>query len=91
MKDSNGNIRFDAPIVKVQAVMIRAGKMGIAPKDRMSCFMDIEAANVGTPLDFDKWLAFPDFDFAHDFNGIRAHIDRTSGDIADCFLPRCAK
>ena len=31
------------------------------------------------------------FDFAHDLAGITRHIDRTTGQLGDCFLPRFAR
>jgi hypothetical protein len=57
--------------------------------DRLSAHMDISAciAN-GCPLKLQEWLDAPDFDFSHDFYGIMRHIDRTTGELADCFLPR---
>jgi hypothetical protein len=59
--------------------------------DRMTAHMDISAciAN-GCPLKLQEWLDAPDFDFAHDFYGIARHIDRTTGQLKDCFLPRFA-
>jgi hypothetical protein len=53
--------------------------------------MDIIAChNNGCPLDFNKLLGAPEFDFAHDILGIRRHINRTTGKLERCFLPRCA-
>lgn len=42
-------------------------------------------------LDLDRLLAFPDFDFAHDIAGMLAHIDRETGRLTRCFLPRAAR
>ena len=54
--------------------------------------MDLEAVHSnGCPLDFQKLLDFPDFDFEHDIYGIQRHIDRTTGKLTDFFVPRCAK
>jgi hypothetical protein len=72
---------------KIEKVMERAN-----PKDRLSFEMDIDAAHSnGTPLDFDKLLAFDDFNFWHDINGIQRHINRETGKIENCFSPRCSK
>lgn len=59
--------------------------------NRMEANMDISAcvAN-GCPLKLQEWLDAPDFDFFHDFYGIARHIDRTTGQLTDCFLPRFA-
>jgi hypothetical protein len=60
--------------------------------DKAGVTMDLNAAHAnGCPLDFQKLLDFPDFDFFHDVYGIARHIDRETGRIGDCFLPRCAR
>jgi hypothetical protein len=54
--------------------------------------MDLEATHAnGCPLDFAKLLACDDFDFLHDIGGIAMHLDRSTGVLKDCFLPRLAK
>jgi hypothetical protein len=45
----------------------------------------------GTPLKLAELLAAPDFDFSHDVFGIMRHIDRATGQLGDCFLPRFAQ
>ena len=58
----------------------------------MTAMMDIEAAHCnGCPLDLERLLNSKDFDFAHDIFGIAAHINRTTGELEDCFVPRFAK
>ena len=52
--------------------------------------MDLTAVHVsGCPLDFEKLLAFDEQDFLHDISGITIHIDRTTGELQNCFFPRC--
>jgi hypothetical protein len=64
------------------------GKRGYALRDAM---MDITAAHAnGRPLDLAGLLAAKDGDFAHDVFGIRRHIDRNTGQLMDCFVPRFA-
>ena len=59
--------------------------------DRMTLDMDITAAHAnGCPLKLDELLAAPEFDFAHDVAGIQRHINRKTGELGDCFLPRYA-
>lgn len=54
--------------------------------------MDISACHAnGCPLKLAELLAADDFNFAHDVAGIRRHIDRTTGKLMDCFLPRFAQ
>lgn len=60
--------------------------------DSLSLEMDLSATHAnGCPIDFGKLLAFDDFNFIHDVSGIMNKIDRTSGKLTDCFLPRSAR
>lgn len=57
--------------------------------DQMAAIMDIDAChNNGNPLKLQKLLDADDFNFAHDVFGIRQHIDRHTGQLLDCFVPR---
>lgn len=59
--------------------------------DFKMALMDITACHCnGCELDLNKLLEAPDSDFIHDVFGIRRHIDRSTGRLGDCFLPRCA-
>ena len=73
---------------------------------RLLVEMDIRAANGvnGNPaLDLEKLYRFPDPSFGHeklyrfpdpsfghDMAGIGRHMDRSTGRVGGCFLPRCA-
>ena len=55
----------------------------------MDAEMDITATHAnGNPLRLDDLLHADDFNFAHDVFGIRRHIDRNTGQLQDCFVPR---
>lgn len=57
----------------------------------MDADMDVTACHVnGCPLKLDALLAADEFNFAHDVFGIRRHIDRTTGELQNCFVPRYA-
>lgn len=57
----------------------------------MTADMDITACHCnGMELDLDKLAAADDSNFAHDVFGIRRHIDRETGQLKDCFVPRYA-
>ena len=57
--------------------------------DTQEAVMDVTAAHAnGCPLDLCGLLAAGDADFGHDVFGIRRHIDRGTGGLRDCFLPR---
>jgi hypothetical protein len=53
--------------------------------------MDLAAVNSICSLDFEKLLDFHKSDFMHDIYGIRKNINRETGELQNCFLPRCAK
>jgi hypothetical protein len=60
--------------------------------ERLGVEMDLLATHAnGCPLDFALMLEAEDFDFVHDINGIGRHLDRTTGELGGCFLPRTAK
>lgn len=59
------------------------------PFDRLRAFMDITAVHLnGCPLRLKELLEARDLDFAHDLGGIARHLDRRTGKLTNCFLPR---
>jgi hypothetical protein len=85
---SKTEYKFAAKIAK-RAVELGA-KSGVKV-DYTTMEMDIIACHVnGCPLDLEKLLGADDFNFSHDVFGIRRHIDRETGELGNCFLPRCA-
>lgn len=59
--------------------------------DPLNLLMDLTACHSnGTPLDLEKLLKAPRFDFVHDLAGITHHIDRNTGKLTGCFVPRCS-
>ncbi len=59
-------------------------------RDRMTLVMDLEFAHIDCGgMDWDRLLAFDDGDFGHDMAGIAANINRETGKLDNCFLPRC--
>lgn len=44
----------------------------------------------GCPLDLHKLASFDDFNFWHDISGIDNHLDRETGKLMGCFVPRCS-
>lgn len=59
--------------------------------DRTGMWMDLEYTNKEIPLDFEKLLAFNNFNFAHDIYGIYANFNRVTTKMDNLFVPRCAK
>lgn len=74
-----------------RAISIAAlnGVRGVKPIDFE---MDIIATHAnGCPLDLDRLSAADEFNFVHDVFGIRRHLNRETGKLENCFLPRHAK
>ena len=54
--------------------------------------MDITATHLnGCPLKLVDLLQSPEADFCHDISGIKAHMNRGTGQLEDNFRPRYAK
>lgn len=60
-------------------------------RERQALEMDISATHVNCPLDLDKLANAPVFDFTHDIVGIINNLNRDTGELENCFVPRCAK
>lgn len=52
--------------------------------------MDLECAYNDVGMDLNKLLASDTGDFLHDVSGIQNFIDRETGKLTNCFLPRCS-
>lgn len=58
--------------------------------DKSDALMDVTACHAnGCRLDLDKLARADAFNFAHDVFGIRRHINRETGALENCFVPRC--
>jgi hypothetical protein len=56
---------------------------------QMDAVMDIDACHCnGNPLKLSELLAADDFNFGHDVFGIRRNINRKTGKLENCFVPR---
>lgn len=79
----------------IHQIAMRAAMLYQDAKIRMATLdidMDVTAVHAnGCPLNLEKLFAFPDFDFMHDITGINRHLDRNTGKLMDCFLPRSSR
>ena len=58
-------------------------------RDKLSYVMDITATHAnGNPLRLGALLNADDANFSHDFFGIIRHLDRETGQLGGCFVPR---
>ncbi len=66
-----------------------AKALGLKEIRAMTMNMDITACHAnGCELDLLALLQADDFNFSHDVFGIYRHIDRKTGKLGDCFVPR---
>lgn len=86
-------INWDAStedIINIEKIADRAEKLTTV-KDRLNLTMDITACHLnGCALNLEKLLSADDFNFLHDLYGISNNLDRTTGKLMNCFLPRCS-
>jgi len=81
------NSKYEAEIIT--KIANRAKDECNHPDSIMTINMDITACHLnGNPLDLTALLNADSFDFAHDVLGIRRHINRKTGKLENCFLPR---
>jgi hypothetical protein len=81
--------REDAEIIT--AIVSRAVKED-SRLDPTTLMMDLSAANANDcGLRLADFLAAPDYDFLHDVYGIYRHMNRETGKLEGCFIPRYIK
>jgi hypothetical protein len=100
-KRKQGGVSFEVSvadrvlITKIISRAITEGLIGVgrdARGARIDLEMDLSATHAnGCPLDFAKLLRADRFNFAHDICGIVRHLDRTTGELTQCFDPRCSR
>lgn len=84
----------DHEMLLIERIVERAVKSAKAAgwsPDRTTLTMDLCACHAnGCPLKLQEILDADDFTFAHDVFGIHRLIDRSTGKLTRCFLPRLA-
>lgn len=78
---------------KYTEIVLRATELGyMGEQDIVDVIMDIESADEKFNLRLDDWLEADNFNFAHDFFGIRRNIVREKFPATDFgfFVPRFA-
>lgn len=86
--------REDALIVNdiARRAVMAAARAGVRDTTFMEWSMDIAATHAnGCPLRLYELRDADDFNFNHDVFGIRRHIDRKTGKLSGCFVPRFAR
>ena len=74
------------------ALIVRRAMKELKDRDTsLHLMMDISAVHAnGCKLDLDALLKADDANFMHDIMGIRTHLNRETGKLMDCFVPRFA-
>ena len=54
----------------------------------IDCMMDVDIVHRKSGLRLADLLEADNFNFSHDIGGIATHLDRRSGELKDCFVPR---
>lgn len=99
---ANTAVKFDCPgedIQLIEKIVDRCREMVFAEKgyypdahDKLMAMMDITVTHCnGCPLHLHRFLLSADYDFIHDFAGIRNNINRKTGKLENLFVPRFAK
>jgi len=80
----------------IDGIVRRATGLGLTRK-RGSRAIDLQmdlsacqASGAGTRLRLAELLDADDFNFIHDVDGITSHLNRETGQLENCFLPRFA-
>ena len=67
-------------------------RIGLKDTSLYGWLMDLTAAHRNAcALDLRNLLAADDFNFGHDVLGIRRHLNRETGELGGCFVPRFAR
>ncbi len=78
-------------IVKIAERAVRLyAEQGMKIK-KLDCMMDIETVDDSIGLKLDELLDADLSNFAHDIGGISRHLNRITGELEDCFVPRYAR
>ena len=94
MIDWNKLEKIDSDLIDKIVVRVKNMKIfGIKenPDFFLNLTMDLAAAHIACPLNLEKLLKADNFNFLHDIEGIRRYIDRNTGKMKKCFLPRYLK
>ncbi|MCF8719241.1 DUF6874 family protein [Nitrospina gracilis] len=75
----------------IQLVCNRARELKLVDDFAQECQLQEELilCDEKNRLDWERLYDFPDGSFIHDIQKIRRHLDQETGELRDCFWPRC--
>ena len=85
----NWNDTSKEEIMILREISLRAVRL-FPNANLLNVEMDVNAAHLSCPLKLKEMLASDDADFMHDIGGISRHINRETGELENCFVPRFA-
>lgn len=74
----------------IKQITMRAISLGVK-RDFLDLTMDLCAAHEKCPLRLTDLFKADNFNFAHDIVGIINNLNRRTGELENCFVPRFAK
>jgi hypothetical protein len=78
-------------IERIVSRAVRVARENEIDYDKCTALMDITAVHAnGCKLRLNELIEADAFNFNHDVFGIRSHLDRTTGKLTGCFVPRFA-
>lgn len=90
LKFSNTRTEFELGAAIAKRAVALADRLGLHYPHHVAV-MDIDVCHAnGCPLDLAGLLNASPADFAHDVLGIRRHLNRETGELGGCFVPRYA-
>ena len=81
----------DAKIIHKIGVRAKKDLATFKKRDLIDIEMDVMATHITLKLRLGDFLKADKFNFAHDIVGITNCIDRNTGKMANCFLPRFSR
>lgn len=84
-------VKWSIPMKDAEAIrtIVKRALKEAMRKDALQLMMDLTATHAnGCPLDLEGLANAKAFDFWHDIRGIQRHLNRDTGKLEDCFLPR---
>jgi len=84
-------IKTEAEDMRVIGVIVRRARESGIERDYLDLIMDLQVAHNTCPLDLAGFVNAKDTDFFHDVWGIINNLNRQTGELENCFIPRFAR
>lgn len=75
-------------ILQIADRIVKISRVHDIDYEKLDVVMDLSAAHIKCPLKLQQMLESDDGTLSHDAFGIRRHLNRQTGELMNCFLPR---